>query len=212
MSSWEGDLRLITNKGVAMKNLQCVTMFGSLLLAVFVLTGSVAFAETVPLSPGWDVANAPLRSGSVQWSAADAGPGQKYFRVTYFLRGAEPNHRYTVGVHFFDPQEREIHEVNSFGGWKVGGRGKITVEGNTSVILSAWDFGPLITDHRGNGQAYFEFPIPAGHYLMQFTVRYGDCLPSMGVTGGCYIAYRTGYRFGEGFEKIFSRGKEHWGR
>lgn len=158
--------------------------------------------HTAALIPGWDIFSAPLASGQVRWSISGGATDQKHFVVSYELRGTEPNHRYTAGVHFFEPSGQSLPEVNEFGGWKVSGRGGLTRDNVNATITSTWDFGTLATDARGNCTVRFEYDIPVQSYYMQFTVRTGECQPAQGITGGCSVVYRTGRRIGDGFEVI----------
>lgn len=152
------------------------------------------------LTRGWDIFGEPLSSGSVKWQTNHRGVA-----VHFELRGAKPNHAYTVGVHLFNPYNKTARvENNVFGGYSVGGEGVINREGNTAYTV-AWDFGQLYTNGNGDGFARFDLSVPPGTYYCQFTVRIGGegtCLASQGITHGCGVVYRTGNRFAQDFEAI----------
>ncbi len=157
----------------------------------------------VALTKGWDIFNAPLATGSVNWSSRNLNNGNRTFQATFDLKGAEPNHEYTVGVHFFEPKGKQLTPIKKFGGWMVSdSRSTLTRDGQNATLLSAWDFGLLKTDAAGNGDADFSFNIPSSTYYIQFTVRKGTCRPSKGQTSGCAATYRTGGKFGVSFEVI----------
>lgn len=155
------------------------------------------------LTPGWDIFNAPLGEGQVKWSVGAVRNGQRRFTAVFELKGAEPNHSYTVGAHFFEPKGKSAKEVDRFGGWLIGDkRGELSREGVTVTGVGAWDFGILTTDGSGNAVGRYEFPIPAEDYFIQYTVRAGRCKPAEGVTDGCGAVFRTGGKLGQKFETI----------
>lgn len=159
--------------------------------------------KSATLTPGWDRTDSPLASGKVEWESKDLRNGQRSFAATFVLKGAEPNHSYTVGVHFFEPPGTSLPPVSQFGGRMLGNtRTTLSREGRTATILGGWDFGQLTTNAKGNGRATFRFEIPAAEYHLQFTVRQGECDPTRGVTAGCDAVYRSGGRFAEAFESI----------
>jgi len=148
------------------------------------------------LAKGWDIFNEPLSSGEVVWGVEEGNN----LVVSFQVSGARPNHRYTVGAHLF----REVpFSVKEFLGYPTGETTAVKVdrEGKSSYAI-AYDFGKLTTDSQGNGSARFEGPIPSGQYFVQFTVRYGECLPLKGITHGCGAVFRTGERYAERLESI----------
>lgn len=152
------------------------------------------------LTRGWDLFGDPISSGSVRWETTYRG-----VIVQFELKGAKPNHSYTVGVHLFNPYNKaSMPENRSFGGYLVGDGSVISREGNTAYTI-AWDFGQIYTNGRGDGFARFDLSVPSGTYFCQFTVRIGGegtCLPFKGIFHGCGVVYRTGNRFAESFETI----------
>ena len=146
------------------------------------------------LTRGWDIFNEPLSHGEVDWRII----GNKTFEVSFHLKGARPNHTYTVGAHFFNPNDlRENFAVNGFIGYTLGNKAtNVAREGNSAYVFG-YDFGRLATDSQGNGNANFIGNIPPGEYSLQFTVRIGECFPSKGITSGCGAVYRSGIRFAE---------------
>lgn len=160
----------------------------------------IDFAKSAEVTKGWDIFNDPLSSGRVNWDITGQGSTTNNLQLTYQLRGARPNHAYTVGVHFFNPADLTARpNVNSFDGWSVGGEGVINREGKTAYVI-AWDFGGLQTDGNGNGTAQFHLSVPSGTYHLQYTIRIGGvgtCYTSQGITHGCSASYRTGNRFAE---------------
>ncbi|MFC2157548.1 tetratricopeptide repeat protein [Acidobacteriota bacterium] len=164
---------------------------------------STGVVKEAALVPGWDIFNVPLQGGKVRWSTSDAGGGQLVFRATFELSGAQPNHSYTVGAHFFEPQGQRLPDVNQFGGLKLGsGRGAITRVGQTATCIGCFDFGKLVTDGKGNGSASFKYTVPAAVYYLHFNVRVGECDPGRGVTAGCGVVFWTGGKFGGDFKVI----------
>jgi hypothetical protein len=146
------------------------------------------------LTRGWDIMSDPLSYGEVRWRIIE----NKTFEVSFQLNGARPNHTYTVGAHFFNPNDlRKNFTVNGFIGYTLGNKAtKIAREGNPAYVFG-YDFGKLTTDSQGNGSARFIGDIPPGEYALQFTVRIGECFPSKGITSGCGAVYRSGIRFAE---------------
>jgi len=159
-------------------------------------------APSATLSPGWDVSSEPLSSGMVLWTVRNDG----ILVVAFELNGASPNHRYIVGAHFFDPSggSGQLPGVCQFAGDKIScDRGPLTREGITATGLGAWDFGFLDTNGNGDGTAQFNLAPPPGTYYLQFTVRIGNqCNPSVGITSGCSVAFRTGNKVGQGLAAI----------
>lgn len=160
----------------------------------------IDFAKSAPLTKGWDIFGDPLASGLVDWDIIGRGGQANNLRIVYQLQGAKPNHAYTVGVHFFNPDNLTARPaVSAFDGWNVGGEGVINRDGKTAYVI-AWDLGGLQTDGRGNGNAAFSLSVPSGIYHLQYTVRIGGvgtCYTSQGITHGCAVSYRSGGRFGE---------------
>ena len=164
-------------------------------------------AHEAALTRGWDIFDVPLAEGKVKWSVGPVQDGQRRFQVTFQLKGAQPEHSYTVGAHFFEPKGKSVKEVKQFGGWEVGHeRGVLSREGVSVVGVGGWDFGILTTDKSGDAVGRYEFLIPAEDYFMQFTVRAGRCRPAEGVTDGCAAVFRTGGRVGGRFEAITGKG------
>lgn len=160
------------------------------------------------LTPGWDIFDAPLTRGVVKWSAEDSEDGAKLFKAVFELRGSQPDHAYTAGVHFFEPKGKPAERVTQFGGWKVGDeRSELSRDGVSAVCVGGWDFGVLTTDAAGDGATHHEFLIPSGAYHMQFTVRTGQCKPAEGITAGCAAVYRTGGKLGQKLETILGKAK-----
>jgi len=151
------------------------------------------------LTKGWDIFNEPLSDGEVKWQII----GNKTFEVSFQLKSARPNHTYTVGAHFFNPDNlRENFTVNGFIGYTLGNKaGMVVREGNSAYVFS-YDFGRLVTDSQGNGSARFIGNIPPGKYALQYTVRIGECFPSKGITSGCGAVFRSGKRFAENLVTI----------
>jgi hypothetical protein len=164
---------------------------------VYLPDSVISGEEFAVLSSGWDIFGDPLSNGDVSWTVLDDGK----LLVSFRLSGAQPNHKYIVGAHFFDPSDlTKLPKVEQSGGWKLPSGGIITREGNTANP-SAWDFGYLITDGNGDGKAQFVLAPSHGIYYVQFTVRIGPaCIE--GETSGCGAVYRTGEKFGERFEMI----------
>ena len=153
------------------------------------------------LSLGWDIFSDPLSNGEVLWTVFD----NRNLQVNFELNGASPNHKYIVGSHFFYPDgSSNLPSVCQFGGWKIScDRILLNRDGKTATQIGCWDFGYLETNGTGYGKAQFNLTPPPGIYYVQFNVRIGDqCDPSGGITSGCAVVYRTGNKYGEGFEVI----------
>ena len=163
----------------------------------FEIKGENNTAHIADLTSGWDIFGDPLSNGNVSWTALDDGK----LLISFELSGAQPNHKYIVGAHFFDPSDlSKFPEVEQFGGWRLPSYGIYTREGN-SANTDGWDFGYLITDGNGDGKAQFVLAPSRGIYYVQFTVRIGPvCIE--GDTSGCGAVYRTGEKFGKMFEMI----------
>lgn len=192
-------------------------LFACLLLVVALIAGysvtgygldySDVFKSSNPavLTRGWDLFGEPLAYGDVMWQIVEKGNSPNNLQVAFQLKGAKPNHSYTVGVHLFNKcclNQKPCY--NQFGGYAVGGEGVITRE-NKTAWTTAYDFGQVNTDGNGNGYAQFNLSVPSGIYFVQFTVRIGGigtCLAFRGITHGCAAAYRTGNRFADKFEEI----------
>ncbi len=102
------------------------------------------------MTRGWDGWGAPLAGGKVSWQATDLRNGRYAFRATYQVQGAEPNHQYQVGVHFFEPAGTTRAVVREFGGLRMpGDRGPLAREGVTATYVGGFEFGMLSTDGRG---------------------------------------------------------------
>jgi hypothetical protein len=115
--------------------------------------------------------------------------------VTYRLEDAEPDHAYTVGVHFYNRRALTVDPgVHRFAGTFVG-HAVATREGRTAFV-DAWDFGTLTTDDDGDGTRVLSLSVPAARYTLQFTVRHGAC------PGDCAVSYRTGTAFAAGFQQL----------
>ena len=80
-------------------------VFGILLVAVLMVLTALAAGtgEThmVGLTKGWDIFDRPLDVGTVKWYFDD----QNEIIFELELAGAEPNHKYTVGVHLFNKDD-----------------------------------------------------------------------------------------------------------
>ena len=148
------------------------------------------------LSPGWDRSD-PISKGEVSWMD-QAGE----FSVMFELQGAKPNQNYTVGAHFFNPNNLTRYPyIDSFLGWFID-KAIINREGTTAAT-EAWDFGYLETDQNGKGKAEFRGYVPDGLYYAQFTAKIGSgCSPNEGQTDGCDVVYCTGNGFADGLEKL----------
>ena len=151
------------------------------------------------LTRGWDIFTEPLSYGEVKWQTI----GNKTFEVSFQLKSARPNHTYTVGAHFFNPDNlRENFTVNGFIGYTLGNKAGMVVREGNSAYVFGYDFGRLTTDSQGNGSARFIGNIPRGKYALQYTVRIGECFPSKGITSGCGAVFRSGKRFAENLVTI----------
>jgi hypothetical protein len=159
------------------------------------------------LTKGWDIFDRPLDAGIVNWNYDNA---QSEISFVFELAGAEPNHKYTVGVHLFNKDDltqrpSQINDItrkafDNFPGERKAGNYCITREGNTACV-DAFDFGTLTTDETGSGKAVippkFIFP---GIYYAQFSVRIDDCPVDGG--SGCAAVYRSGDKFAQNFAEI----------
>jgi len=191
------------NETISRVNLKCTVCISLLVLSflapsVYGLSGDSASDQSVKsvLTRGWDVFNEPLSSGDVTWRVYDGNT----LEVVFTVRGARPNHTYTVGSHLFGSQP---FRVNGFLGYNLGTSDATSIsrEGRSAYVI-AYDFGKLTTDSLGNGTARFSGRVPAGNYPLQFTVRIGECLPLKGITGGCATVFRTGEQFAGRLENI----------
>jgi len=165
------------------------------------LSPNIGQSHKAALSLGWDIFSEPLSNGEVLWTVFD----NRNLQVNFELNGASPNHKYIVGAHFFDPDDSSnLPCVCQFGGWKIScDRILLNRDGKTATQIGCWDFGYLETNGTGYGKAQFNLTPPPGIYYVQFNVRIGDqCDPSGGITSGCSAVYRTGNKYGEGFEVI----------
>lgn len=181
-----------------------------------ILAAPSAYAQSVDprstgsadLSPGWDISG-PLDSESfVAWydlSTPEMSGDTSPLIVRFGLYGAKPNHRYTVGAHFFAPYDHKKYPSRVFGGWLVG-KSTSTREGNTAAT-EAWDLGYIQTDANGNADVENTYNVRDGIYNVQFTVREGDgCRPNEGQFNGCSVVYRTGKRFADGIQEVQAGG------
>jgi hypothetical protein len=155
------------------------------------------------LSPGWDIFNGPISSGSVIWQIVG-----DTLQVKFQLNGADPNHEYTLMATFFDPDDRtKLPDLNQIPGWieygtSVAPRFNCFRDGITASGPGELTFGHLNTDSNGDGVSQFEFILPPGTYYTQFTIRRGECWPGKGDYSGCGVVYRTGNKYGDGFEML----------
>jgi hypothetical protein len=144
------------------------------------------------LSPGWDIFNVALSSGSVSWTA---GPGS--LSVTFQLTGAPPNGTFTGGAHFFPTNPPQCpFESNFNAGTHPGTTCAGSREGVTTSV-DGWDFGVIHTDASGSATVQFNLSPHAGTYRTQFTVRFGNPCPP-----NCGVVYRSGGRFATTFAVV----------
>ena len=189
-------------------------VFGIMLVALLMVLTALAAGSgethTVGLTKGWDIFDRPLDVGTVKWYFDD----QNEIIFEFELVGAEPNHKYTVGVHLFNKDDltKNPSELNDktraafaeFPGQRKKGDNCITREGD-SACVEAYDFEPpLITNETGYGKVVIppkRIPYP-GNYYAQFTVRIGDCPEDGG--SGCAAVYRSGGKFAQSLVTIKS--------
>ena len=149
---------------------------------------------TAALTPGWDDSTLPLSSGKVFWRATPAANGRLNVVFVFEVQGAQPNHSFTAGIHFFAAPGVSSAPIKEFGGRMMSNRQEtLSREGRTATIYGGWDFGALTTDGRGNGRAEFRYSVPNRRYAAQFTVRRGTHCPQQG--SDCDAVFRTGGRF-----------------
>ena len=141
--------------------------------------------------------DAPLNNGKVIWYVHDSTQSEANLFVVFMLKGAEANHTYLAGIHFFNPTNPAVKpDVSSFAG-SYCAEGVVTRDG-VSAYSIGYDFGNLTTDASGNGSVQFNLSVPVGTYYAQFTFRYDPWCFGRAV-------YRTGYKYAGDFETITVR-------
>jgi hypothetical protein len=157
----------------------------------------------VVLSPGWDIFNRPISAGSVTWNSLGTN-----LNVRFELSGADPNHKYALMATFFDPDSNTtLQDLNQIPSWMqygsiVAPRFDCCREGICASGPGEITFGYMNTDSNGDGISQFNFNMPTGVYYTQFSIRNGECWPGKGDYSGCGVVYRTGEKYGSGFEMI----------
>lgn len=164
----------------------------ALLLGVLHPAHAVAASPSVPVdlpvTPGWDVFP-PLTSGSVTYQTP--GSSDK-LKLTFELRGAEPNQVYTVGIDVFNLPDPGVtmFTVPRYV------RGTFLREG-VLAIVDVFPIATFTTDADGNGSLTLKElsleATPPGEYNVQFW---------WSRQGPFGVFYRTGIRHGEGFAII----------
>lgn len=155
------------------------------------------------LSPGWDIFDRPISNGFVAWKIVE-----DTLKVKFELIGAEANNKYTLMATFFDPDGKtKLQDINQISGWtkygsSVAPRFNCCREGLCASGPGEITFGYMNTDSSGDGVSQFDFNMPPGTYYTQFSIRTGECWPGKGDYSGCGVVYRTGNRYGDGFEII----------
>jgi len=158
----------------------------------------------VVLSPGWDIFNGPISSGSVSWNVVG-----DILKVEFEVSGAQPNHKYVLMATFFDPDSNtKLQDIDQIPSWtkygaSVAPRFDCCREGLCASGPGEITFGYMNTNSNGDGTSQFDFKMPTGIYYTQFSIRIGgECWPGKGDYSGCGVVYRTGNKYGDGFEKI----------
>ncbi|MBU1341167.1 MAG: hypothetical protein KKE44_14975 [Proteobacteria bacterium] len=175
-----------------------IAMGSILMVNAYGLTGDAT------LTPGWDDSSFPLSTGRVLWSTTPSSKGKIIVRFVFELNGARPDHSFTAGIHFFEPEGEKLPNITQFGGKGFGG-GKSTLsrEGRTATLMGGWDFGLLDTDGLGNARVEFTYSVPNRPYVAQFTVRKGANCPAQGAD--CACVYRSGNKFAGEFVRFGSQ-------
>ena len=177
----------------------------ALTLAVCLFSPGPAWAAATKQTfrAGWDVFSEPLNytASKVTWSLSLS----RKLTITYTLVGAQPNHLYQVGVHFFC--STTAPNFGQFPVWAgAGGACVVLTREGTTRAVAASEFGVVTTDRNGKGSFKIVVgPIAPGSYELEFTVRNGaGCNVSGGGSGPsvCWADFQSPGPFGVGTTTI----------
>ena len=147
---------------------------------------------------GWDRSSEPLTSGQV---VVTTSPITGELDISYVLKGAEANHTYIVGAHFFNDGTSDDATGYFGAGWYLDGWVMLSRQGHSAWIL-ARDFGTLTTDAAGDGTAAFILFPHTGTYHLEFTVRIGPVCVLGGDVSGCDAVFQTGSAYSIGLQTL----------